>query len=212
MVEKKQAKKRTFSLKALLVIEVIICYMAILTVISYWRGPVHYKILADKPLLETTDFVSFGGEPVQNKDVFIFANDTIGNAIGYTADLCLRNLERMSVSFTLDCPGKAAGGILHIDLFADGYDSDEQEFKLELQEGLNDVAFSLEPGAEAPESAQLRFFTLDWADYEVQNVRLYAETALPKVSKVLLVGMFACLLVLLLSVFIFFRHKKTFEC
>ena len=55
-----QAEKRKAALKWIIVAEVIVCYMAVLTVVSYARGPVRYET-AGEPILTSERFVSFDG-------------------------------------------------------------------------------------------------------------------------------------------------------
>ena len=62
-----------------------------------------------------------------------------------------------------------------------GYDSPEQEYEMTMQAGRNEAEFTLIPGAERPEMAQLRFFTLDRAGYSLEDVRIYGQTVGPKV-------------------------------
>lgn len=202
-------QKTRLPLWLLLIVELIVCYMLILAVISYWRAPGQYRALPEEPLLAIADFVDFSGRPV-NEDELHLQNNLSGNVAGYTAWLDLREVNPLAVKFTVDCPAEYAGGVLHIDLWNEGYDNDEQEYKLTLQAGLNEVEFFLDKGADAPESAQLRFFTVDLADYAVIDLQISQAEPMPKISSGLLAGMIVCLVLLLVTALALFRPNNEY--
>ena len=206
----KQCKtsKRGVSLKILIIIELLICYMSILTVISYWRGPVQYRALPEEPLLISTDFASFSDDKVVGAQSLRLQNDFAGNAVGYASLLNLIDLEQIAVSFSVDCPVQYAGNTLHIDLWNVGYDRDEQEYTVALQGGLNQFDIFLNKGLEAPNEAMLRFFTLDLADYSIENIQVSLAETLPKVSSVLLTVTVVSVLILLFTIFALFNSRN----
>ena len=65
-----------------------------------------------------------------------------------------------------------------------------------VQAGHNEAEFSLDPGWEHPDTALLRFFTLDRAGYALEDVQIHEQTLLPKVSNGLWAGMGVCFLLL----------------
>lgn len=58
-------KKRNW-LRRLIVVELIVCYMAVLTLVSHIRGPEKYRVDSETPLLTVENFVSFAGEAAGN--------------------------------------------------------------------------------------------------------------------------------------------------
>ena len=180
-IAKSWLRKRSL-LKCILIVEMIGCYMAVLTMVRYWRGPVQYQAITDLPLLKTSDFIADNGEVKGTSEVLLMQNNQAGNAVSYYAYLSLRELESIYVQFVVDCPAEYAGNVLHVDLLGDNYDNDEQEYQLTLDAGINEAALFLDPGENPPEDVMLRFFTLDMAEYAVENLQVCAGEALPKVS------------------------------
>jgi hypothetical protein len=196
-MKNRSGKGKNF-LRGLLIFEIIVCYMAVLTIVSHIRGPQQYKTITTEPLVTVSDFVSFDGASMQTGNLLPFRNETLSSAVGYEAQLTLSNLDSIHISFEVYCPAEYSGGILAVDLYdyESGYDSDEQEYDLILQEGMNTVSFSLKPGEDAPEVAQIRVFTLYTADYEVNNIQIYREIILPKVTLMMWAVVVACFTVL----------------
>lgn len=188
-------KKRDW-LRRLIVVELIVCYMAVLTLVSHVRGPEKYRVDTETSLLTRKDFVSFSGEEAGN--TFRFDNDASGTAVGYSAELSLQDLKGIHVSFQLDCPVEYVGGTLYVDLynFETGYDNAEQEFALSLEPGVNTVGFTLDPGESAPDHVQLRFFTLDPAGYDIKELAVSRVETLPKVSMGMAIVTAACFVLL----------------
>lgn len=188
-------------LSRLVLIEIIVCYMAILTAVSYLRGPVRHQIIRETPLLSITDFTSFTGESAKEEEGLFFQNGNEEGGVGYNAHLKLSGLAGVYVAFSVDCPEEYAGNILHIDLQESsvGYDNDDQEFFLDLKRGVNQVEFTLNPGDSPPENVLLRFFTLEPANYTVQNLQVYPETNLPKITGGMLLAIGVCFILLLVT-------------
>ena len=193
-----RTKKEKIKWKWLITAEIIVCYMAVLTVVSYVRGPERYGP-AEEPLLTEADFGDINGLPVDEAgEPFTFENQTQGEAVGCLADVDLRGMHGICISFEVDCPEEDAGGILCTDLCNGeiGYDYLEQEYQLTLLPGHNGAGFVLDPGPEHPDTATLRFFTLDKADYRLENVQICEEILLPQVPGGLKIGVGACFLLL----------------
>lgn len=209
MIRKRKAAKQDILFKNILIVELIICYLALLTVISYVRGPERYQ-RAEEPLLTTTDFVSFNGSSA-SFDMLPMENDDTSQPIGWQAHITLLGVDRLWCSFQLDCPAESAGGILHIDLYNQeaGYDNPEQEYQVTLQPGYNEIEFELSPGTIFPETAQIRFFTWDIAHYNLQDIQIYEAYSVPSVSEGMIIGAGACFCVLLVTVILWVILKKS---
>lgn len=198
----KRLKKRKIEWKWVIIAEIIVCYMAVLTAVSYARGPVRYGP-AETPLLTEKDFRDINGLPEEeNGAPFAFENQVQGKAVGYLADVDLLALHGICVSFEIDCPVEYADGILCIDLCngETGYDGPEQEYQLTLQAGQNTVDFVLDPGPDHPDTATLRFFTLDEAGYRLENLGIFEQILFPQVPNGLKIGVVASLLLLAVTV------------
>ena len=182
MKEKEPHGKRRF--KGLMIVEIIVCYMALLTVVSHICGPEKYRVIPDLPLRSTQSFSSFRGETISENDLQM-DNPVPGSPIGYSTLVSLEGLDRIQVECWIDCPAESVGNVLHVDLYepAYGYDRDEQELFLSLKEGRNEINFLLNPGENHPENALLRFFTLDSAGYTIQDIVISPMRLAPKVSK-----------------------------
>ena len=198
-----RTKKQKIKWKWVIVAEIIICYMAMLTMVSYVRGPVRYGP-AEEPLLTEADFRDINGLPAEEAGApFTFENQDQGEAVGSLADVDLRGMHGICISFEVDCPEEDAGGILCTDLCngETGYDHPEQEFDLVMQAGHNEADFILDPGRQHPDTATLRFFTLDTAGYCLENVQIYEEILLPQVPDGLKIGVGACFFLLAVTAF-----------
>lgn len=183
--------------KGIIITETIICYLACLAVVSYIQGPVRYRVVTEAPIPES--FTTFAGVPAETGGVFFFENVVPGEVVGYMTTLRLSGLDRIQISFQVECPAEFAGGILFIDLYnlEAGYDNPEQDYHLTVQEGHSEVAFAMAPGENPPEYAYLRIFTLDPAGYRLEDIRIYCEERMPKVSVGLWIGAGICFLLLL---------------
>lgn len=201
------AGKRRAWLGRLIVVELIVCYLAVLTFVSHARGPVKYRTATESPLLDVEDFVSFAGA---REDAILLVNDMAGQAAGFAAELPLEGLEGIRVAFQVDCPPEYAGGTLVVDLYnaEAGYDSAEQEFSLELEPGVNMVERTIDPGESAPGRAQLRIFTLDLAGYGIHELAVCPVEAIPKLGMGLLAAAAACFACLAGSTALWFMDRK----
>ena len=187
-------------LKQLLILEAVICYIALLTVVSYAKGPARYKTLTDNLLLTSENFTIFAGNVSSKCGGLYMENTDSGNSMGYSAPLSLYGLDRVHVEFSVDCPKEYANGVLHVDLQAYGYDNDEQEFFLTLKQGMNHADFSLDPGPNPPQDVLLRLFTLDKAEYSIQNLQIYPETVLSQFPRGMIPTVIAAFTILVATI------------
>lgn len=196
--------KNRKALKWLIIVEAIVCYMVFLAVVSYLRGPVRYQISDEIPLLEPQNFTTFAGDPVTAESITL-KNFEPGVPVGCQAQISLQELRRLHISFSLNCPAEYSGGTLFVDLYEpnSAYDNPEQEASFILAEGENFADFSIDTGESAPANAYLRFFTLDPADYTVQNLEICRESVMPRVSKGLTAAMSGCFAVLFITLVLY---------
>lgn len=176
--------------KKILAAGLIVCYIAGLSIVSYVRAPERYQRAAE-PVIEISDFEMNSGEPLIIDETGIqMKNTTIGAPAVLQTDIELCGLDRIWVTYQVNCPEAFQGGILHTDLFneIECYDAPEQEHILVLQPGVNFADFVIYPGENHPETAKFRFFTLELADYEMAGVKIYAEKLQPRVPGGLLLG------------------------
>lgn len=198
-------------LKRVLILGIIICYMALLTVVSYVQGPVRYKTHMGDPLLSPENFSIFVGNMPNGQESLYMDNVQAGSPMGYSAPLSLRSMDRVRIKFLVECPAECEGGVLHVDLQAYGYDNDEQEFLLTLKQGVNMADFSLDPGADPPQDVLLRIFTLDRAKYGVQNLQVYPETVLPQIPQGMIPIVIAAFAILLATIIFWVNSWKHSE-
>lgn len=196
-------------LKGLIIAEIIVCYMAVLTLVSHARGPEKYEISTDSPMIGVEDFTSFDGEPAWGESLQI-VNEMPGTAAGYSAWTTLDDLDKIQVSFQINGPPEYAGNVLYVDLYEleTGYDNAEQQVSIILQGGTNKVEFSLEPGEEHPSDAELRIFTLDPADYTIEDISLLMLKLQPKASAGIIAGVVVCFLLLAGTGGVWWREKR----
>lgn len=204
----RERKRKRFRLKILLIFEAVVCYMALLNIVSHMRAPQQYGPATDAPLVSVSDFTGFDGGGTEQG--LLLENQAPGTAVGYQAELTLSGLDSIYLRFSVDCPPEYAGGVLTVDLYnyESNYDSIEQDYQISLKAGTNEVEFILKPGEWAPEKAQLRIFTLDAADYEVRDFQAYQGTLLPKVSSAMIAVSVVCFAVLCLTGILYYRVEN----
>lgn len=180
--------------RAAAIVEVIVCYMAILTVISYARSPERWRPV-DPPALESGAFTSFAGETAGGNGPLPMENGSDGQAVGYQAEVDLGGMGTLQVSLKVECPPRAAGGTLHVDLYNHEawYDDLTQESQVVLQAGINELTLSLDPGQSPPDQALVRLFTLDPAGYQLEDVTVRRMERMPKIPGSVWVGLAVCL-------------------
>jgi len=210
LMENERNRKKNVWLKGVLIFEVIVCYMAVLNIVSHLRGPQQYVVISDVPLLTASNFIPFGENDVQEASTLQINNEVQGVPTGHWANLPLSRLNRIFISFQLECPQKYAGGILSTDLYneACGYDREDQEFRLTLQEGLNDVSAWIDVSDSAPDEAQLRIFTVDIADYEVTDLGIFQAVPVPRVTVGMTAVTIVCFLLLGTTLVLYWRVSR----
>lgn len=200
MQNKTGQEQRRGRLKALLILETIVCYMALLVIVSYIRGPQQYEAAPGGSLLERSDFIPFEGTQAEDGSLRLI-NTQPGAPVGYAAPIELTGLSRIGIRFRVECPAPYAGGTLLVDLFdfETNYDDVEQEYQHTLLEGTNLVEVSLAPGDDAPGHAQLRIFTGSLVDLTVEDIQVYREIPLSKITPAMIGALVGSLLILCLT-------------
>lgn len=190
----KKARGQSPLWRAAAIAEVIVCYMAILAVISYARGPEQWRPV-EPPVLESGAFTSFAGEAAGENGPLPMENGPGGQAVGYQAETDLSGGAALQVSLKVECPAEYAGNTLIVDLYNDqaGYDDPAQESQVALQAGINQLDLPLDPGSSPPERASIRLFTLDSAGYQLEDVTVRQMERMPKIPGSVWVGLAVCL-------------------
>jgi len=193
----KKQQGRWLWVKRLLIVEIIVCYMATLVVVSYLRGPERYQTITDVPMITTKDLISVSGEKSEDNDLSIYNTDT-GVLSEYRADISLKGLDQIRVSFSVDCSAKCSGSTLFVDLYEPEaeYDYDEQQVAIMLEEGKNPADFSLNLGKNHPEHAFFRLFMTGPTECVVRGLEVYPEKTLPSVSMRMIFSVIACFAIL----------------
>lgn len=212
MKHKCSRSNRTFW-RGLLIVEVVICYMSLLNVVSHLYGPPPYQVLTEGSVLSTTDFTTFGGE-VNKNDFLPIVNEIQGNVIGYSAQLSLAGTDRVRVEFITDVPPSAAESVLIVDLYNGeaGYDSQEQETLLVVSPGRTEQTVTLYPGETPPLQVQLRIFTDYPVNYTLQGIQVYLEAEQSKVSPAMLVFLSLSLLTTGTTICYYIGYQKRNSC
>lgn len=183
-------KKRN-NIKWLVIIELVVFYFSILNVISHLRGPVPYQIDTSQPIVQMQDFIPMAEMGIKTTaTVLPIYNKIEGNVAGYTGELTLKDLQCLSIQFHVNCPSQFVGNTLIVDLYNYelNYDNPEQEHHIVLQEGLNNISIELLPGDTAPNTGELRIFTVNPAEYKIEGLKVYEKVAMPKVTAPMIVA------------------------
>lgn len=182
----------------------ILIYFTLLTLISFSRST-EIKVLSEN-LVNNQDFLATG--PKEGNawvdDTGLHIRDVESGAKVFSNAISLRDIQQLQVSFKVECPEDFGGeATLHVDLFADGYDTDEQEFTVSLRAGTNEISGTIDKGDNAPEEAQLRIFCLDAVECDISNLGVLAVKEIPHGGKnscvILAAGLFAILVVVTIS-------------
>ena len=177
-----QKRRKT---KWLLSAEGIVFYLALLNIISHIRGPVPYQVDTSQSIIQIQDFIPMAEMGVSATETVLPIYNTVdGTVAGYTAPLVFQDLECLTIQFQVNCPPEFEGNTLIVDLYnyEAQYDNPDQEHHVVLQAGTNNISFELLPGDAAPETGELRFFTVNTADYEIEKLQVHEKTAMPKVT------------------------------
>lgn len=183
--------------KILTVINVIVLYMAFLSLISAVKSAPDTKIV-EAHAVSGYDFTTqsdpqFAG--LEEGILHILPNDA---DTVFSAPVSLENGSAFQVKFIANCVSE---GILHVDLMAPGYDSEENEFTYVLTEGENLVSGMLPFGAEHPNSCSLRIFTLDSIDATLSEIDVSRYAPFSGVTRAEVGSGIVILLCVLLQVF-----------
>lgn len=197
----------------LIIIEVIAFYFSILNIISHVRGPISYEVdMTTVSLLNISSMTSFFDMGVSIEDNNLpIVNTVPGQTAGYQGELSLKGLEGVAVSFFVDCPAEYAGNEFYVDLYnyEENYDSPDQDYRLTLAEGFQEVKFQLPVGEEAPDNCQIRFFTNGIANYTLEDVEVHEAEELPKVTLPMGATMLALFIILgMTSGYAVYKSKK----
>lgn len=80
------------------------------------------------------------------------------------------------VNFTHTTKYAASGeSLIHneeFEVWADGYDADEQEFTVELKAGKNEIERVMDKVGDAPQEAYVRFFCLDQVQCDINDLSI----------------------------------------
>lgn len=194
MIKKqKEQEKRKLQLKNrrryTIVVLLLVFYFSLLNVVSHARAPVSYKANTEQPILQASDFQPFFDMGVLSTDSQLpIVNQTANVGAGYAASVSLIGVEGIGISFQIQCPEEYEGKTIIIDLYnlEANYDSIDQEEQLVLQTGQNKIQAQLSPGEYAPESAQLRIFTVETADYVIEDIKVFELAQAPKITMMML--------------------------
>ena len=205
----KKAWNRLPLWRAAAIVEIIACYMAILTAISYARGPEQWQ-KTEPPVLESGAFTSFVGEAARENGPLPMVNGPDGQAVGYQAETDLGSGIPLQVALKIECPVEYAGNTLIVDLYnyEAGYDDPAQESQVTLQLGTNELVLTLDPGASPPRQALVRLFSLDPAGYQLDDVTVWQMAQTPKVPGSVWIGLGMCLALLMFTLAAWIVLKK----
>lgn len=194
--------------KVIAVVLVLCIYFALLSLISFVRASGEYNATGEN-IVSYEDFVVEAGDGRAWMDATgLHFSDTESTVKVFSAMISLEKFQQIQVEFFVECPQEYTGAaVLHVDLCADEYDMDAQEFVVELKAGRNKITQVIDKGDSAPEEARFRFFCLDSvkcdiSDLSVQKMEEAAHSGTgPCIAVVVLV-------ILLLAVILIGRKQK----
>lgn len=164
--------------KVIVISLALLLYFALLTLISFGRAPAEGKALGES-LVKNENFEVEAQESRAWADADgLHFSDSEETTKVFSNVIALRGFQQIMVSFRVNCPEEWDGNAtLHVDLCAEGYDTDEQEFTVELTAGENKITRIINKGNNAPDEAQFRIFCLDAVQCDVSDltVQVFAE-------------------------------------
>ena len=192
----KRLKQMPF--KWVLIAEFIICYMSVLALISYLRGPMELVQSSDIPLLSSEDFQSFIGEGSPADGAMPLGGLPSGEVSGWLAPVGLDVLDGIWVSFEMESTGIVGEDVLCVDLYNEerGYDAPEQEMDFPLLEGSSWHGFFLPIGKNAPPYALFRVFTSSSGVCILRELQVFPAKLQPHVPVSLYIGVAVCFSIL----------------
>lgn len=156
--------------KAVMISLALMIYFTVLTMVSFVRTT--EPVAAGENLADYRDVAVLGGQDkAWVDDSGVHFRDSEGTEKVLSAALMLQDLQQIQVRFTAECPpGFEGTAVLHVDLYAEGYDAAEQEFVVELKAGQNEVSQIIDKGTNAPPQAQFRMFCLDPVQCDISSL------------------------------------------
>lgn len=189
--------------KKVIVIVLIICiYFALLSLVSFVRASKENAVVREH-LVRNENFIVEAGDGRAWVDTDgLHFNDLESTEKKFSAPISLKEFQQIQVEFFVDCPQAfTRSAVLHVDLCTDGYDSDEQEFIVELKKGQNKITKVIDKGSSAPEEAQFRIFCLDAVQCDISNLNVQAIEEIAYTGEITCaVAVVVLLLLLLLTV------------
>lgn len=172
-------KERVIKHKKAIAIVLAVClYFALLSMISFVRAPRERQATGES-IVNYEDFLVEAEDGRAWLDgAGLHFSDAENTVKKFSAMISLEEFQQIQVEFVAECPQEYAGAaVLHVDLCADGYDADAQEFVVELKAGRNKISQVIDKGDSAPEKAQFRIFCLDAVQCDISelNVRTVKE-------------------------------------
>lgn len=160
-----------FKMKLFRISALIICFFTILIWVSYQRASDEDVMQWNgESILNVDNFTATEGENARiEQDTLVFDSMEPETEL-FAAPLELRKLNKIGIRFRVFCPEEFTGSTLFVDLCAENYDRDEQGFSFTLKTGVNEIHQVIDKGEDAPDFAQLRVFSLDAAQYRVEEL------------------------------------------
>ena len=155
---------------------------------------IYFTVLTMVSFMRTTESVAVGENLIDNQKFTVLAaenrawadgeglhfNDSEATEKVFSTTISLRDCQQIQVQFTADCPAEFAGAsVLLVDLWADGYDSPDQEFSVNLEAGQNEIVYRIDKGSGAPNEAKFRIFCLDPVQCDIGNLSVQQVEEVP---------------------------------
>lgn len=187
---------------------------------------IYFTVLTMVSFMRTTESVAVGENLIDNQKFTVLAaenrawsdgeglhfNDSEATEKVFSTTISLRDCQQIQVQFTADCPAEFAGAsVLLVDLWADGYDSPDQEFSVNLEAGQNEIVRIIDKGSSAPGEALFRIFCLDPVQCDIGNLSVQKVEEIPHSGIGACAVTAAVLVVLLLAVILTGREKTVNE-
>lgn len=148
----------------------VLLYLVVLVLVNFTHTTKYAA--SGESLIHNEEFEVWAGEDKTWADnAGLHFQDAQGSEKALAAPISLESLQQIQVSFCAQCPENFAGtAVLHVDLWADGYDADDQEFTVELKAGKNEIEQVIDKGDNAPQEAYARVFCLDPVQCDISDL------------------------------------------
>lgn len=170
----------------LLIFELILCYMVLLVLISHARGPDKFQRDSGGPVWTASDLQCFDEMELSKVEgtVLHMESATFGRNIVFQREIKIDGVDGVFVGFLIDCPQEYQGTHLAVDLYneAAGYNEGGARYMHTLSQGKNEISCRLFVGENAPDTALIRIFTADLANYDIQELQIYTLHKTEKVG------------------------------